>query len=66
VPSLGRPLGDLLQDDGFRIEGITQSETSLDFLIAEAIVRAQGGAMTIDTTDAQETVIVIDLPAASS
>jgi DNA-binding NtrC family response regulator len=66
VPSLGRPLGDLLQDAGFRIEGITQSETSLDFLIAEAIVRAQGGAMTIDTTDAQETVIVIDLPAASS
>jgi DNA-binding NtrC family response regulator len=66
VPSLGRPLGDLLQDDDFHIEGITQSETSLDFLIAEAIVRAQGGAMTIDTTDAQETVIVIDLPAASS
>lgn len=66
VPSLGRSLGDLLQDEGFRIEGVSQAETALEFLIAEAIVRLQGGAMTIDTTDAQETVIVIDLPAAAN
>lgn len=65
-PTLGRPLGDLLADDNFRIEGITPSETSLEFLIAEAIIKAQGGTMTLDATDAQETVIVVDLPAATS
>ena len=63
IPSLGRPLGDLLGDDNFRIEGVSPTETALEFLIAEAIVKAQGGAMTLDTTDGQETVIVIDLPA---
>lgn len=64
-PTLGRPLGDLLADDNFRIEGITPSETSLEFLIAEAIIKAQGGSMTLDATDAQETVIVVDLPSAT-
>lgn len=63
-PSIGRPLSDLLADDGFRIEGITPQETSLEFLIVEAILNAQGGSMTLDNTDAQETVVVVDLPAA--
>jgi DNA-binding NtrC family response regulator len=63
-PSIGRPLSDLIEDDGFRIEGVTPPETALEFLIAEAIIKAQGGSMTIDSTDGQETVIVVDLPAA--
>jgi len=46
--------------------GISLEETALEFVIAEAIVRAQGGTLTIDNTDSQETVIVIDLPAPSS
>ncbi len=63
-PSIGRPLSDILADDGIPIEGITPQETSLEFLIVEAIVGAQGGSMTVDNTDGQETVIVVDLPAA--
>ena len=63
-PSIGRPLSDILAEDGFPIEGITPQETSLEFLIVEAIVGAQGGSMTVDDTDGQETVIVVDLPAA--
>ena len=62
-PSIGRPLSDILEDDGFRIEGITPTETALEFLIAEMIIKGQGGTMTLDSTDGQETVIVIDLPA---
>jgi len=56
-----RELGSL--DESIRIEGVTPAETSLDLLIAEAIVRAQDGVLTLDTTDAQETVIAVDLPA---
>jgi signal transduction histidine kinase len=65
-PSVGHPLSDILTDDGFSIDGITPQETSLEFLIVEAIVGAQGGSMTVDSTDGQETVVVIDLPAAAS
>ncbi len=63
-PSIGRPLSDILVDDGFRVDGITPAETTLELLIAEAIVDAQGGSMTLDTSGGQETVIVVDLPAA--
>ncbi len=35
----------------------------LDMVMAEAIVKACGGALTVDGTDAQESVVVIDLPA---
>jgi len=63
-PNIGQPLSDILSEDGFRIEGITPQETSLEFLIVEAIIGAQGGSITIDDTDGQETVIVVDLPAA--
>ncbi|MBW2272207.1 MAG: hypothetical protein JRG96_02980 [Deltaproteobacteria bacterium] len=47
-------------------EGISLEETALEFIIAESIIRGQGGALTVDNTDAQETVIVIDLTAPSS
>lgn len=64
IPSNGSPLSEILEDDGFRVEGITPPETALEFLIAEAIVNAQSGSMTLDSTGGHETVIVVDLPAA--
>jgi DNA-binding NtrC family response regulator len=41
----------------------TFRETVLDHEVAEGVIRAQGGKLTVDNTDASETVIVIDLPA---
>ncbi len=38
-------------------------ETVLEHAVAESVVRAQGGTLTVDNSDASETVIVIDLPA---
>jgi len=35
---------------------------SLEFLIAEIAIRAQGGSLTIANTEGEETVLVIDLP----
>lgn len=45
------------------VEGTTEVEASLEFIVAEAVVRAQGGSLTLDTTENQEAVVVIDLPA---
>ena len=39
-------------------------ELALDIVLAELAVRAQGGSLRIDATDAEETVIAVDLPAA--
>ncbi len=44
-------------------EGVSLSETALDLLLTEAIVRAHGGTFTLDASDGAETVILIDLPA---
>ena len=41
-------------------------ETVLDHVRAESAIRSQGGTLTIDTTQATETLIVIDLPAPPS
>ncbi len=41
-------------------------ETEFDRLRAESIIQSQGGTLTIDTTQAAETLIVIDLPAPPS
>jgi hypothetical protein len=45
------------------VEGTTEVEASLEFIVAEAVVRAQGGTLTLDTTENHEAVVVIDLPA---
>ena len=37
------------------------AETALEFVVAESLIRAQGGSLAIDTTDPHETVIVVDL-----
>lgn len=44
------------------VEGISLAETALELVLAEAVVRAQGGSMTISTAESPETVILIDLP----
>jgi len=38
-------------------------EGSLELMIAELVVRAQGGTLSLASTEGEETVIVIDLPA---
>lgn len=63
-PNAGRPLSDILSDAPPEPDGLSPAQTSLEYLISESIIRAQGGNLTIDTTAAQETVIVIDLPSA--
>ncbi len=44
--------------------GLSLSESALDVLLAEAIVRAHGGRLTVDAADGGETVVLVDLPAA--
>jgi DNA-binding NtrC family response regulator len=43
--------------------GVSIAETSLDLMIAEIIVRAQGGDFAVAATDGEETLIVVDLAA---
>ncbi len=38
-------------------------QNSIEFLIAELIVRAQGGRLTLGASEAEERVLVVDLPA---
>jgi len=44
-------------------EVVSREDTALSLLVAETLIRAQGGSLTIDSTDSQESVIVVDLPA---
>jgi DNA-binding NtrC family response regulator len=43
--------------------GAPTSAAEIDRVMAETVIRAIGGSLTVDTTDAQECVIVVDLPA---
>jgi signal transduction histidine kinase len=47
------------------VEEASTEANALAFAVAEALVRAQGGALTFDGSDGRETVIVLDLPAPS-
>jgi hypothetical protein len=38
-------------------------ETSLEFVVAHAILHAMGGSLTLDAGNGRETVVIIDLPA---
>jgi DNA-binding NtrC family response regulator len=58
--SSGPSEGDDAVDEGAEKRG------DLDLVLAETVVQAAGGTLTLDTTDAQESVIVIDLPAPSA
>ena len=49
--------------EGPVVEGMALNETSLEVVIAEKVVSALRGSLTVDASDGQETVIIIDLPA---
>ena len=44
-------------------EGVSLSETALDLLLTEAVVRAHGGRFAVDSAEGTEAVVLIDLPA---
>jgi signal transduction histidine kinase len=48
---------------GASAPGISPTDTSLDLLIAEIVIRSQGGDFAVAATDGEETLIVVDLPA---
>jgi signal transduction histidine kinase len=48
---------------GGSADGMPLSESALDLLLTEAVVRAHGGRFTLDASEGAETVILIDLPA---
>ncbi len=43
--------------------GVSPAENALELAIAETIVRAQGGNFAVDTSDRDEVVIILDIPA---
>jgi DNA-binding NtrC family response regulator len=43
--------------------GVSLAEHSLEIVVAELVIRAQGGNLAIATTEGEETVILTDLPA---
>jgi hypothetical protein len=44
-------------------EDLSLRNTSIEIVLAELLIGSQGGTLTVDTTDAEETVILLDLPA---
>jgi signal transduction histidine kinase len=48
---------------GARFPGTSPADNALDYAIAAAILRAQGGSFAIDSGEGHETVLLIDIPA---
>ena len=48
---------------GSRVPGTSLAENALDYAIAAAVIRAQGGTFTIDPGEGNETVLLLDIPA---
>ncbi len=48
---------------GVRVAGTSPAENALEYAIAAAVIRAQGGTFTVDPGDGNETAVLIDLPA---
>jgi signal transduction histidine kinase len=46
-----------------RFPGTSSAEAALEYAIAEAIVRSQGGTFAIEAGEDNETVLVVDIPA---
>jgi len=44
-------------------EDLSLRYTSIEIVLAELVIGSQGGTLTVDTSDAEETVILMDLPA---
>jgi len=47
--------------DGSGLEELGSAANVLEYVLAETIVESSGGTLTIDSTDAQETLILVDL-----
>lgn len=47
--------------DGSGLEELGSAANVLEYVLAETIVETHGGTLTIDSTDAQETLILVDL-----
>jgi signal transduction histidine kinase len=45
------------------VAGISAAENAIEFVVAEAVARAQGGALAIQAGEGDETVLLLDLPA---
>jgi signal transduction histidine kinase len=48
---------------GPRVPGTSAAENALEYAIAAAVIRAQGGTFTIDPGKGNETVLLLDIPA---
>ena len=48
---------------GSRVPGTSAAENALEYAIAAAVIRAQGGTFTIDPGEGDETVLLLDIPA---
>ena len=46
-----------------RVVGTSAAENAMEFAIAQAIIRAQGGTFAIDAAEGGETVVLLDIPA---
>jgi len=46
-----------------RVPGTSPAENALEYAIAAAIIRAQGGSFTVDPGEGNETVLLLDIPA---
>jgi len=42
---------------------LSLSHTSIEIVLPELVIRSEGGTLTVDTTDSEESVILLDLPA---
>jgi len=48
---------------GTRVSGTSPAENALEYAIAAAVIRSQGGSLTIDPGEGNETVLLLDIPA---
>ena len=45
------------------VPGVSLAESSIDFVLPEIVLREQGATFTIDDTESNETLVLVDLPA---
>jgi DNA-binding NtrC family response regulator len=52
---------ELVGDHIGQLEELSPAANALEYVLAQTVVEATGGSLTIDSTDAQETLILVDL-----
>lgn len=53
---------ELARDGGADLEDLAPSAHILEYVLAQTVIESSGGSFTIDSTDARETLILVDLP----